>query len=64
VEISYSVAADGAVSNVKVVNSAPPKVFDAAATRAVSRLRYQPPAQNGRAQAVVTMIRIVFRVPK
>lgn len=64
VEISYNVGADGSVSNVKVVNSVPPKVFDAAATRAVSRLRYRPAAQDGRAATVGTMIRIVFRVPK
>jgi TonB family protein len=64
VEIAYTIAADGSVSNVKVVNATPTKVFDVAATRAVSRLRYQPVMRDGKPAAVGTMIRIVFRVPK
>ncbi len=64
VELSYTVLADGSVANVKVTGSSPPKVFDAAATRAVAHLHYQPVLQNGSPVAVSTMLRIVFRVPK
>jgi TonB family protein len=64
VEISYTVLADGSVANVKIAGSSPPKVFDAAASRAVSRLHYQPVLQNGSPVAVGTMLRVVFRVPK
>lgn len=64
VEISYTVLADGSVANVKITGSSPPKVFDAAAYKAVSRLRYQPMRQNGSPVAVNTMLRVVFRVPK
>jgi TonB family protein len=64
VEIGYKVGADGAVSNVKVLNSSPAKTFDASAEKAVSRLRYQPVIQNGKAIAVGTQVRIVYRVPK
>jgi TonB family protein len=64
VEVSYTIGPDGSVSNVKVINSTPPKLFDTSATRAVNHLRYQPVVQAGRAIAVGTQIRIVYRVPK
>jgi protein TonB len=64
VEIAYTVGPDGSVTNVKVVNATPPKVFEASATRAVSRLRYQPVVQGGKAIPVGTQVRIVYRVPK
>jgi periplasmic protein TonB len=64
VEIAYTVAPNGSVTNVKVVNATPPRVFESAAIKAVSRLRYQPVILDGKAIAVGTMVRIVFRVPK
>jgi protein TonB len=64
VELGYTVAANGAVTNVKIVNSQPASTFDAAATRAVSRLRYKPPLKDGKPISVGTMVRIVFVVPK
>jgi periplasmic protein TonB len=64
VEVTYIVAPDGSVTNVKAVNAAPPKVFEASATRAVSRLRYQPVVQGGKAIPVGTQVRIVYRTPK
>jgi TonB family protein len=64
VEIGYTVGADGSVKNVKVLNAAPPKVFEASASKAVSHLRYQPVVQGGKAIAVGTQVRIVYRVPK
>jgi TonB family protein len=64
VELGYTVGADGAVKNVKVLNAVPPKVFEASASKAVSHLRYQPVVQGGKAIAVGTQVRIVFRVPK
>jgi TonB family protein len=64
VEIAYTVAPDGSVTNVKVVNATPTKVFEASATKAVSHLRYQPVVQGGKAIPVGTQVRIVFRAPK
>jgi TonB family protein len=64
VELGFTVGADGTVTNVKVLNAAPPKVFDASASKAVSRLRYKPVLQNGKPSAVGTQVRIVYRVPK
>ena len=64
VEIAYTVGPDGTVSNVKVMNATPPRTFESSATKAVSRLRYQPVIQGGKAIAVGTQVRIVYRVPK
>jgi len=64
VELSYTVGTDGNVSNIKLLNASPPRTFEASATRAVSRLRYQPVIQGGKAISVGTQVRIVYRVPK
>jgi protein TonB len=64
VEVGYTVGPDGSVTNVKIMNAAPTKVFEASASWAVSRLRYQPVLQGGKAIAVGTQVRIVYRVPK
>jgi TonB family protein len=64
VELSYTVGPDGKVSNVKVLNATPPKTFESSASNAVSRLRYQPLIQGGKAIPVSTQVRIVYRVPK
>jgi TonB family protein len=64
VEVAYVVKADGTVTNVRVVNSAPSKIFDSSASRAVSRLKYQPVVQGGKAVPIGTELRIVYRTPK
>jgi protein TonB len=64
VEVAYVVKSDGTVTNVRVVNSAPSKIFDSSASRAVSRLKYQPVVQGGKAVAIGTELRIVYRTPK
>jgi TonB family protein len=64
VELSYTVGPEGSVSNVKVLNSTPPRTFESSASKAVSRLRYQPVIQGGKAISVGTQVRIVYRVPK
>ncbi len=61
---SFHVTAEGKVSNVKVLNANPAGAFEAAATRAVSRARYAPMMQNGKAIAVGTKLRIAFRLAK
>jgi protein TonB len=64
VEIGFTVNADGSVGNVAVLNASPPRTFEQAALKAVSKLRYQPVLQDGKAAAVTSQIRVVFRVPK
>jgi len=62
VELSYVVSTEGKVTAVKVLNSSPAGVFDAAAARALGRVRYKPMMQGGKATAVSTKLRIAFRV--
>jgi TonB family protein len=64
VELAYTVGPDGNVANIKVVNATPPRTFESSASKAVSRLRYQPVVQGGKAISVGTQVRIVYRVPK
>ena len=64
VELSYVVTTEGKVASVKVTDSNPANVFDAAATRAVSRMRYKPAQQPGKPAAVSTKIRIAFKLSK
>jgi TonB family protein len=64
VEMSYDVTTEGKVAKVKVLNSSPAGIFDAAATKALSRVRYKPPLQNGKPIAVTTKLRIAFRMSK
>ena len=64
VELEYVVTADGKVASITVVDSNPPGVFDAAATRALSRVRYKPALQGGKPAAVGTKIRIAFKLSK
>src|SRR6185437_15564824 len=64
VDLSFHVTADGKVSTVKVLNANPAGAFEAAATRAVSRARYAPMMQNGKAIEVSTKLRIAFRLAK
>jgi TonB family protein len=62
VDLSFMVTADGKVSNVKVLGSNPAGVFDSAASRAISRLRYKPTVVAGKPIGVNTKLRIAFRM--
>ena len=62
VNISYTVTPKGTVADIKVIESNPPGVFEKAASDAVSHLRYKPYLQNGKPIAVVTRLRVTFRV--
>jgi TonB family protein len=64
VELSFGVTTEGKVINVKVTNSSPAGVFDQAAVRAESRVRYQPPMQGGKPIAVVSKLRLAFHLAK
>ena len=64
VEFAYVVGVDGKVTHIKLLASDPVGVFEAAATKAISRVRYQPVMQGGKAIEVSTKIRISFRMSK
>jgi protein TonB len=62
VELGYVVTSKGAVSDVKVLDANPTGVFETAATRAISRLRYKPAVDgHGRPVAVSTKMLVIFR---
>jgi len=64
VDLSYVVTEEGKVTAAKVLASYPARVFDSAATRSLSRVRYKPVMQDGHASVVSTKLRIAFRLTK
>ena len=52
VRVRYDISVDGRVENLKVLESSPPGVFDAAALAAVARWRYRAPVIDGAPSAV------------
>jgi protein TonB len=62
VELGYVVTAKGAVSDIKVLDANPPGIFETAATKAISRLRYKPGVDaRGKPIAVSTKMLVIFR---
>jgi TonB family protein len=64
VDLSYVITTEGKVTKVKVLDSSPAGVFDAAAARAMGRVRYKPMLVAGKATSVGTKLRIAFRLAK
>jgi TonB family protein len=64
VELSFVVTTDGKVTNIKLLDSNPAGVFDDAASKALSRMRYKPTMQAGKPIAVSTKLRVAFRMKK
>ena len=64
VELSFVVTVEGKVTKVAVLNSSPAGMFDAAATKALSRARYKPVLQDGKPVMVASKLRIAFRLSK
>ncbi len=62
VEVEFTVAASGAVQNVKVVNSEPSRVFDREAVRAVQQAKFEPRLDRGKAVASTLRRRIEFKL--
>jgi protein TonB len=62
VEVEFTVTADGSVSNAHVVDSQPRRVFDRAATEAVSRWQFKPALINGTPTAVVLKRKLEFKL--
>ena len=52
VRLRYDISIDGRVENLRVQESSPPGVFDAAALAAVARWRYRAPVIDGAPSAV------------
>jgi protein TonB len=62
VELGYVITSKGAVSDIRVLDANPTGIFEAAATKAISRLRYKPTVDgHGRPIAVSTKMLVIFR---
>lgn len=62
VELGYTVTPKGSVSDVKVLDANPTGVFESAASKAISRLRYRPAVDaHGKPIAVSTKMLVIFR---
>jgi TonB family protein len=64
VDLSFQVTTEGKVTKITVLDSSPPKVFDSAASRALSHARYKPVLQGGKPIVVNAKLRIVFHMQK
>ncbi|HET6433991.1 energy transducer TonB [Dyella sp.] len=62
VELQFVVTADGHVSNVRVLDAAPSRVFDLAASNAVQRWVFAPATRAGRAVETTLRQRLDFRL--
>lgn len=62
VEVEFTVTADGNVSNARVVDAQPRRVFDRAAIEAVSRWQFKPALINGTPTAVVLKRKLEFKL--
>lgn len=63
VEVSFTIGTDGSVKNGTVVNSNPPRVFNAAALRGITDWRFQPRLENGQPVEQQVRTRIEFKLP-
>jgi TonB family protein len=62
VEIGFLVTPKGTVANIKVLDANPSGIFEPAATKAISRLRYKPVTDGGgKPIAVSTRMLVIFR---
>jgi len=64
VELSFTVTAAGKVTNVSVLDSTPPNIFDQAAIDAMTRMRYRPYVQDGHPIAITSKLRLAFHLTK
>ena len=62
VRVAYDVSVDGSVTNVRVVDSNPPGVFDEAAVAAVRGWRFHPAISDGKPVVKELVSRVNFKL--
>jgi protein TonB len=63
VEVAFTVAADGSVKDGSVITANPPRMFNAAALRAIAEWKFQPRLENGQPAEQQVRTRIEFKLP-
>lgn len=63
VEVAFTVAADGSVKDGNVVTANPPRLFNAAALRAIAEWKFLPRLENGQPAEQQVRTRIEFKLP-
>ncbi|MFQ5981999.1 MAG: TonB family protein, partial [Woeseiaceae bacterium] len=62
VDVSFTVARDGSVHSIEIIESTPGETFDEAATQAVSQWRFEPIIENGVPVEKRAAVRMMFSV--
>ena len=62
VEVEFTVTALGTVTNAKIINSKPRRVFDAATLRALRKSKFKPLMVDGKARAQKAVQIIEFKL--
>lgn len=62
VELEFMVGVDGRASDIQVLEASPSNIFNTAATRALSRWKFQPAQRNGKDEPKRTRTRINFQL--
>ena len=60
VDLGFTVARDGTVHSIEIIESTPGTVFDEAATKAVSQWRFDPVIENGMPVEKRAGVRMMF----
>lgn len=60
VDLGFTVARDGSVHSIEIIESTPGTVFDDAATQAVSQWRFEPVIENGKPVERRAAVRMMF----
>jgi TonB family protein len=63
VDVQFTVAADGSVTDTSIVGAAPVGVFERSALDAVRLWRYQPVTRDGRTLSQRARVRVLFEAP-
>jgi protein TonB len=61
-EVRFTVTAKGTVSDVSIVESTPPDIFDRAAIDAVRRWRYEPRTVDGQPTETQLQVKLQFKL--
>jgi len=61
-EVRFTVTAKGTVSDVSIVQSTPPEIFDRAAIDAVRRWRYEPRTVDGKPTETQLQVKLQFKL--